>query len=113
MIRILKEWDPDPDAARALIVWHQGDPYPGADRLHLVQVVETYLVPGVQHALIYVASEELALVAVEYCLACPEMIQDMCTACHPTRGVNTWPRLNIMRGQAWPILVQTVLQDWL
>jgi hypothetical protein len=113
MVRILKEWDPDPDAARALIIWHQGDPYPGTDRLHLIQIVETYLVPGIQHALVYVATAALADIAAAYCLACPEVIQDFCTQCHPARGVNKWPRLNIMRGQPWPVITPALLQDWL
>ena len=113
MVRIRKEWDPDPDAARAIIVWHDGDPYPGPGRSHWLQIVEQYQVPGVQHALVYLASLELASLCASLFSVLPQIIQDICTQCHPTRPVNNWPRWHIYRGQDWPVIVPASLHDWL
>jgi hypothetical protein len=113
MVRIRREYDPDPMIGRAIIIQHDGDPYPGMDRRHLLQVVYFYEVPGIQDACFYCTTAAAAVAAAGHLCEQAEIVQDFCRSCHPGRGVNNVPRFQIKRGQSWPVITPSLLLDWL
>lgn len=106
------------------VVFHQGDLWPGSDRLHYVWAVPALEVPPYVDGYVWAAPEiragatirtalEVAFLTADLLVHMPNVVQDLCSAC---RGLNPGPnrpRWNIYRSGHPPLLTPCILEYWL
>lgn len=78
----------NPEAYFGVLLEHQGDPYPGLDRLHILHVtVSANYTPGLDAAFFGPTTEDQARLLAQLCTQRPDSVQFACCYCHPTRPV--------------------------
>jgi hypothetical protein len=125
----------DIDDLAAVFVFHDGDLYPGPDRVHRLWPAALWDSPPYEDAFVYAAPRvvpvrnplgvptpgeiivmpalEIAQLIARRLVALPNVVQDLCFACHPDRRRPNRPRWWIYHNGPFEVITPCIVVDQL